>query len=227
MGWGDCGDDSKGRPIGYCYEAECDHDGCNKKIDRGLSYACGGTHGEADCYCEKYFCSTHKRLAWSEDGENVLFKQDLCLKCADELEKYHKEEQEPETLKSVLEYMASLTIEDLKNLEDCGSLETWDRWYWVDEDGLPKEAMDVLVCYDWHGEERISTDMFDGKFLECNELKVKAWKPLSDIGSPIRKYRRSVTEPSLDITGENYEWGECMSEKNNQGKEDGPYLNRW
>ena len=37
MGWGDCGTDVNGRPIGYLYESTCDHPGCNKKIDRGLS----------------------------------------------------------------------------------------------------------------------------------------------------------------------------------------------
>lgn len=32
-------------PIGYAWEATCDHPGCEKQIDRGLAYACGGMHG--------------------------------------------------------------------------------------------------------------------------------------------------------------------------------------
>ena len=34
MGWGNCGTDSQGRPIGYIFEAICDHPGCKEKIDR-------------------------------------------------------------------------------------------------------------------------------------------------------------------------------------------------
>jgi hypothetical protein len=71
MGWGNCGSDSKGRPIGYVHAATCDHPGCTKKIDRGLAYACGGMHGPGaylggdddvdwqDVSCEGYFCEEH------------------------------------------------------------------------------------------------------------------------------------------------------------------------
>ena len=59
MGWANCGTDSEGHPIGYAHEAECDHPGCDRRIDRGLSYACGGMHGEDVSYCEKYFCGDH------------------------------------------------------------------------------------------------------------------------------------------------------------------------
>lgn len=59
MSWANCGYDSTGRRIGYSVEATCDHPGCNAKIDRGLSYACGGFHGDDNVSCEKYFCSKH------------------------------------------------------------------------------------------------------------------------------------------------------------------------
>lgn len=58
MGWADCGTDSRGRPIGYAFEATCDEPGCEENIDRGLSHACGGMHGE-DSSCEGYFCPAH------------------------------------------------------------------------------------------------------------------------------------------------------------------------
>jgi hypothetical protein len=59
MGWGDCGTDSLGRPIGYVFEATCDFGGCLARIDRGLSYACGGMHGDDETSCELYFCPKH------------------------------------------------------------------------------------------------------------------------------------------------------------------------
>ena len=60
MGWADCGSDRNGRPIGYAFEAKCDHPGCDKDIDRGLDFACGGMHGEDEYSCEKYYCWDHR-----------------------------------------------------------------------------------------------------------------------------------------------------------------------
>lgn len=80
MGWGNCGTDSKGRPIGYVHAATCDHPGCDAKIDRGLSYACGQMHGEGgakfDHGCEGYFCGQH--LYMTRCGQ-------LCATCRDAL----------------------------------------------------------------------------------------------------------------------------------------------
>lgn len=77
MGWGDCGTDSKGRPIGYLFEAVCDEPGCNTAIDRGLSYACGGMHGQNEYDCEKYFCSKHLYIC--EIPDNSV--EQLCAEC--------------------------------------------------------------------------------------------------------------------------------------------------
>lgn len=79
MGWGNCGTDSKGRPIGYVFEATCDHPGCTAEIDRGLSYACGGMHGQNDGDCEGYFCGKH--LASVEDPDGRLHSAQLCEAC--------------------------------------------------------------------------------------------------------------------------------------------------
>jgi hypothetical protein len=83
MGWGNCGEDSKGRPIGYVHEATCDHPGCDAKIDRGLSYACGGMHGTEEGGCEGYFCESH--LYHVEDPYNSIGRQDgfavVCESC--------------------------------------------------------------------------------------------------------------------------------------------------
>lgn len=79
MGWSDCGVDSTGRPIGYAYDAVCDHPECSKEIDRGLSYACGGMHGEdsPNGSCELYFCWNHLIPCEDEDGKLVF----VCKRC--------------------------------------------------------------------------------------------------------------------------------------------------
>lgn len=78
MGWANCGEDSKGRPIGYAHGATCDHPGCNKTIDRGLAYACGGMHGEDEVSCERYFCAEHRgRYVRHADGTVV----EVCPEC--------------------------------------------------------------------------------------------------------------------------------------------------
>jgi len=82
MGWGNCGEDSKGRPIGYCHIGICDHPGCNEKIDRGLAYACGGMHGDQEG-CEGYFCYEHLILVDAEKYE--LTQGQLCPKCFEEM----------------------------------------------------------------------------------------------------------------------------------------------
>jgi hypothetical protein len=89
MGWGNCGLDSKGRPIGYMYEGICDHPGCNKEIDRGLGYACGDMHGEDEVSCENYFCSEH--LYFSDTPIGTRF---LCEDCAKLMAEYMEEENE-------------------------------------------------------------------------------------------------------------------------------------
>lgn len=78
MGWGNCGTDSKGRPIGYVFAATCDHPGCKAKIDRGLAYVCGIMHGQDEWSCERYFCSEHKRFPNVEtDCQGAV-----CFECA-------------------------------------------------------------------------------------------------------------------------------------------------
>ena len=81
MSWANCGTDSKGRPIGYAHRATCDHPGCDTEIDRGLSYACGGMHGESEVSCEGYFCEEHrKRYVKVPDHDWVV----VCDECAEE-----------------------------------------------------------------------------------------------------------------------------------------------
>jgi hypothetical protein len=78
MGWADCGTDSTGRPIGYAHSATCDHSGCTKEIDRGLSYACGDMHGQNEADCEGYFCEQHRVYESLTYGGKLV---QLCIEC--------------------------------------------------------------------------------------------------------------------------------------------------
>lgn len=78
MGRSNCGTDSKGCPIGYAFEATCDHPGCTKEIDRGLGYACGGMHGEDEYSCEGYFCDEH--LYYTEYNGKTVCVYEECVK---------------------------------------------------------------------------------------------------------------------------------------------------
>lgn len=82
MGWS-IGHDSRwgkfGRDIGYGVPAVCDHPGCDKAINRGLSHVCGtdprgGEHG-----CGLYFCGDHLHF---EDRDDEC--PQLCERCASE-----------------------------------------------------------------------------------------------------------------------------------------------
>lgn len=77
MSWSNCGKDSDGRNIGYGFPARCDAMGCKTKINRGLSYACGGEHGPGELYCEKYFCPEHLKTFEDVDGTCLQ----LCPEC--------------------------------------------------------------------------------------------------------------------------------------------------
>lgn len=109
MGWADCGTDSKGRPIGYAFAATCDHPGCKKKIDRGLSYACGGMHGTSTSKdtdfesCEGYFCSEHLNGV-EVQGESLS----VCATCYVEALEFQVEWQEDE-IKELRGQMRELT----------------------------------------------------------------------------------------------------------------------
>jgi len=62
------------RDQGYCVPAICDHPSCNKRIHRGIYYACGGDPME---YCGLFFCDEHR--ANYLDGE----RNGVCERCAD------------------------------------------------------------------------------------------------------------------------------------------------
>lgn len=106
MGWS-YGRNHEGREIGYGVEAECDQDGCDTKIDRGLAYVCGGMHDAGfGVGCGRYFCHENSHLVYTgveddETGEDRTPGVQLCLACA-----------------AAWEHEAEYTCED----EECGHL---------------------------------------------------------------------------------------------------------
>ena len=146
---------------------------------------------------------------------------------------------DPKDCKDIFEYFESLTIEDIKATEkELGIRPEWDGWYWVDEDGHPKKELEEdLRCFilvEEDDETYIREDYWftpQRKFVNYGNDGVIAWKPF-DIEKPNREYRRSVSEPSI-IDHEDYprwgyyEWGECLSENNNQGRPNGDAGHSW
>jgi len=92
MGWSDCGLDSRGRHIGYQYQARCDHKGCHRRIDRGLAFACGNMHGETEYGCEGYFCHDHLHGVGEEHDYQLCAEcRELMEQCERENDAYEKE----------------------------------------------------------------------------------------------------------------------------------------
>lgn len=59
MGWSIGFDSNWNRDIGYGVPAMCDHPRCSEKIDRGLSFVCGGEPYGGAKGCGLYFCGAH------------------------------------------------------------------------------------------------------------------------------------------------------------------------
>jgi len=66
------------RWIGYGVPSYCDHPGCYKKIDRGLSHICGGLYYE-EHGCGLVFCSDHL-VEVRQDGDDYF---SVCERCRD------------------------------------------------------------------------------------------------------------------------------------------------
>jgi hypothetical protein len=66
-----------GKLCGYAVPDECNQDGCETPIDRGLAYSCGNGPGEADDYCDGYFCGEHLYFVDPEVSDS----RQLCGAC--------------------------------------------------------------------------------------------------------------------------------------------------
>jgi hypothetical protein len=74
MGWSIGFDNNWNRDIGYGVPAICDYPECNEKIDRGLSYVCGGDPYGGEDGCGLFFCNKHLAI------EN---EHQQCKRCID------------------------------------------------------------------------------------------------------------------------------------------------
>lgn len=74
MGWSIGFDTKWNRDIGYGVPATCDHPRCGAKIDRGLSYVCGGEPYGGERGCGLYFCAEHL--------QHFSRLPQLCSRCA-------------------------------------------------------------------------------------------------------------------------------------------------
>lgn len=68
------------RWAGYGVPATCEYPTCKNKIDRGVSYACGG-EPFSDVGCDRYFCEKHLNYnGWNEKKGEWCRHQEDC-KC--------------------------------------------------------------------------------------------------------------------------------------------------
>lgn len=79
------------RFAGYGVPAICEHPDCNKEIDRGMSYACGG-EPFSDFGCDRYFCEAHLHYTGIDETKGAICRHrndcdcesvQLCDKCRD------------------------------------------------------------------------------------------------------------------------------------------------
>lgn len=90
MGWA-LGRNQWGEDIGYSVPATCSIDGCDKMIDRGIGYTCGGLNGHyGDRGCGKPFCSKHLFYDLDDDSDDA--HDAVCGECLDEIHAEEKEE---------------------------------------------------------------------------------------------------------------------------------------
>lgn len=78
MSWSVGYDENWMRDVGYGVPATCDHPGCGKRIDRGLSHVCGGDMFGGERGCGLFFCAGH--LSYGLDGGPCV---QVCERCAE------------------------------------------------------------------------------------------------------------------------------------------------
>ena len=129
MGWANCGTDNCGRPIGYAHPATCDFPGCMAAIHRGLAYACGGMHGEADGSCERYFCPDHLVFACFDCGPKT---GQVCQACASAIEAECRCE-DGNTLQPAGVSFRVVAIDTGVIAAQFGTLDACDKFTWTDQ----------------------------------------------------------------------------------------------
>jgi hypothetical protein len=109
MGWSIGFDSTWNRDIGYGVPAFCDHPGCNKKIDRGLAYVCGGAPYGGWRGCGLFFCDEHRGF-YNKKINGSLEYFELCYRCGHYKKPYTPKPDHPE-------WIAFKLVD-----------KSWDRW---------------------------------------------------------------------------------------------------
>lgn len=86
MSWAVGEDLKRRRHIGYGVPATCDFPDCGVRIDRGLSYACGGGVVSDVENCGLFFCPDHlNHLIGDDDSDEFRYS---CERCANNAEPF-------------------------------------------------------------------------------------------------------------------------------------------
>ena len=89
------------RWIGYGVPAYCDHPGCGRTIDRGLSFVCGGEPYGGERGCGLYFCSSHLQHRNFGRGKNAV-SYPICQRCRHGRQPFRPTPEHPDWIKHVL-----------------------------------------------------------------------------------------------------------------------------
>jgi hypothetical protein len=95
MGWSLGFDNNWKRDVGYGVPAYCDHPKCNKTINRGLAYVCGGEPYGGEYGCGLHFCGKHLRYRQPR-GEDRIYQN--CPRCLTYKKPYTPKPDHPEWL---------------------------------------------------------------------------------------------------------------------------------
>ena len=88
------------RWAGYGVPTFCEHPGCNKEIDRGMAYACGG-EPFSEGGCDRYFCSKH-RVYHSFNVGGGRQEMEVCERCAKHKSPFPYKPEHPDWIKHLL-----------------------------------------------------------------------------------------------------------------------------
>lgn len=86
---------------GYGVPAICEHPGCNKEIDRGMAYACGG-EPFSELGCDRYFCGKHLEYHEFNTGYGSREGLSVCKRCAQRKKPFPYKPEHPDWVNHIL-----------------------------------------------------------------------------------------------------------------------------
>jgi hypothetical protein len=149
MGWSVGYDENWKRDIGYGVPAVCDHPGCNERIDRGLTYACGGEPYGGDEGCGLFFCDAHLLI---EHGTRE--SRFVCERCCEGEEPFAPKPDIPEWVLHKLTHPSWSKARDGLVAPACGAelaarALDWIRWVQVSERVVDDDREAVRALDAW------------------------------------------------------------------------------